>query len=141
MSAFCGVTTTGCPSLRPAGARTLVSAAACDYATGGTPCATRAIVCPLVDPNGNSAIPFTLGDPACPTSVYVLLQSSGDGGAGFEWRVQERTQTAQACVDAAPERVGVANVYGSCCATTVDVPMITQPRTFRLTVQTDWRTR
>lgn len=103
------------------------------------PCEPRPTVCPLVDPDGNSAIPFPLGDPACPSLVSVLLQSSGDGGAGVEWRVQERRLAGQACVAAAPERIGVANVDGACCATTVELPMLTQPRTFRLTVRTDWR--
>ncbi len=97
-------------------------------------------ICPLVDPNGNTPLRFAVSNTACPSLVDVLLQSSGDGGAGVEWRVQERTQTAQGCADVGPQRVGVANVYGACCATLVDVPMNNEPRIFRMSVQTDWGT-
>ncbi len=139
-SNLCGITRTGCPSLRPSGAQTLVSVSTCAYVAGAAPCTVRATVCPLVDPKGNTPVRFVVSDTPCSSVVDVLLQSSGDGGAGVEWRVQERTQSARGCTDAGAQRVGVANVSGACCATSVELRMNNEPRIFRMSVQTDWRT-
>jgi hypothetical protein len=96
-------------------------------------------MCPLVDPDGNTPVRFAVTEGPCPSLVDVLLQSSGDGGAGVEWHAQQRIETAKGCADSGPMRVGIANVDGACCATTVDVPMQNEGLTFRMTVQADWQ--
>lgn len=137
--ALCNLGVTGCPMVKPMNALSLVSVSSCVYATGSTPCTPVPTTCPLVNPNGNSALAFTTSSDRCADAVRVLVQASGDGGAGIEWRVQERNETAQGCVPSVPERVGVADVDGACCARTIDVPLETAPQTFRFTVRTDWR--
>lgn len=140
--ALCNISTTGCPAVKPPQAQTLVSIATCIYANGA-PCTPQVTTCPLVDPNGNTAIPFEISSEKCAEEVRVIVQASGDGGAGIEWRAQQRRPDGDAsgeeCVADGPLRTGVANVNGSCCATTIEVPLVTVPRTFRFTVRTDWR--
>lgn len=138
-AALCNLGTTGCPLVKPMSAQSLVSVASCVYGTGDAPCTTLTSTCPLVNPSGNTAIQFPLANERCADVVRVLVQASGDGGAGIEWRVQEQDDSPQGCIATAPERVGVANVDGACCSTTIDVPLTTEPRTFRFTVRTDWR--
>ena len=128
----------GCPVPKPFGARTLVGLAACDYEAGAAPCTPLTTVAPLVDPHGNQAIRFLVGGNSCPSVVEVLLQSTGDGGAGVEWRVQAREPDGQRCVSLGSPRVGVANVLGSCCSTEVDLDVPEQGRTFRFVARTDW---
>ena len=135
----CSLGTTGCPVPKPFGARTLVGVATCDYATGGAPCTPVTTVCPLTDPTGNQPIRFLVGERGCTSVVDILLQSTGDGGAGVEWRVQEREMDGQRCVSKGSPRIGLANVLGSCCSTEVDLPVPEHGRTFRFVARTDWR--
>jgi hypothetical protein len=137
-TAPCNITTTGCPNVKPPQAQTLVSVATCIYSSGA-PCTPQVTTCPLIDPNGNTAIPFEISSQKCSEEVRVIVQASGDGGAGIEWRAQQRRPDGEECVADGPLRTGVANVNGSCCATTIDVPLVTVQRTFRFTVRTDWR--
>ena len=141
-TALCNISTTGCPNVKPPQAQTLVSVATCIYANGA-PCTPQITTCPLIDPNGNTAIPFEISSEKCSEEVRVIVQSSGDGGAGIEWRAQQRRPgeagSGDECVGDGPLRTGVANVNGACCATTIDVPLVTVARTFRFTVRTDWR--
>lgn len=127
-----------CPTPKPFGASTLVGVATCDYATGSAACTPTTTVCPLVDPSGNQAFRFLVGDRNCTSVVDILLQSSGDGGAGVEWRVQERELEGNRCVSKGAPRIGVANVLGSCCSTQVDLDVREHGRTFRFIARTDW---
>lgn len=129
---------TGCPVPKPFGARTLVGVATCDYEAGGAPCTPQTTTPPLVDPHGNQALRFLVGERDCTSVVDILLQSTGDGGAGVEWRVQERELDGLRCINRGSPRIGVANVLGSCCSTEVDLDVPEHGRTFRFVARTDW---
>jgi hypothetical protein len=143
LAASCVPAASGCPYVRPANARTLVSVATCDEEAGSSPCTPAVSVCPFLDPNDKAyrfAVP-TPGDTSgsCPSLVDLRFQSSGDGGVGIEWSAFERGQTAQGCGLVSPTRIGIASVSGACCSTSVDIPMPAAQRTFRFTVQADWQ--
>lgn len=114
--------------------------ATCDYATGGEPCTPRTTLCPLVNPSGNTPLKFLVaGSDACSGVIDILLQaSSGDGGAGIEWRAQDFVRSGSTCVADGRQRIGLASVTGSCCSTTVEVEFPSRGRTFRFAAQTDW---
>lgn len=127
-----------CPTPKPFAASTLVGVATCDYATGGTPCVPTTTVCPLIEPRGNSAFVFSVGERGCASLVAILLQSTGDGGAGVEWRVQERELVGNRCVNKGAPRIGVTNVLDSCSSTQVDLDVREHGRTLRFVARTDW---
>ncbi|MEQ1869650.1 MAG: hypothetical protein ABL961_06460 [Vicinamibacterales bacterium] len=148
----------GCPNPRPIGARTLVGLSTCTdgdvdpdssvvvsgtgttSASINTPCKPKALICPLIDPHGNSPLryPIVRAGDACPAVVNVLLQASGDGGGGLEWQVQNYTLSGGKCVATGAPRVGGTSMPGPCCASHLEIPVPERGKTFRLIARTDW---
>lgn len=86
-------------------------------------------------------IHFTVGesDSVCTSALDVRLEPLADGGARIGWTLTQRTNDQSGCHLVAPATSGNASVSGPCCATTVDIPVPSERKTFRLTVQTDWQ--